>query len=53
MGSFIHKKNGSLLGPYLKAWGSFLVLETVLGGLEGLEGLEGIRELEGIRGLRA
>ena len=48
----ISQKNGSLLGPYLKAWGSFLVLETVLGGLEGLEGLEGIRELEGIRGLR-
>ena len=22
----------------LKAWGSFLVLETVIGGLEGLEG---------------
>ena len=25
----ISQKNGSLLGPYLKAWGSFLVLETV------------------------
>ena len=23
------KKNGSLLGPYLKAWGSFLVFETM------------------------
>ena len=26
----ISQKNGSLLGPYLKAWGSLLVLETVL-----------------------
>ena len=25
----ISQKNGSLLGPYLKAWGSSLVLETV------------------------
>ena len=25
----ISQKNGSLLGPYLKAWGSLLVLETV------------------------
>ena len=25
----ISQKNGSLLGPYLKAWGSFLVLEAV------------------------
>ena len=25
----ISPKNGSLLGPYLKAWGSLLVLETV------------------------
>ena len=30
IGSLFHKKNGSLLGPYLKAWGSLLVLETVL-----------------------
>ena len=29
IGSLFHKKNGSLLGPYLKAWGSLLVLETV------------------------
>ena len=28
----ILKKNGSLLGPYLKAWGSLLVLEAVLLG---------------------
>ena len=26
----ISQKNGSLLGPYLKAWGSLLVLEAVL-----------------------
>ena len=26
----ISQKNGSLLGPYLKAWGSLLVLETVV-----------------------
>ena len=26
----ISQKNGSLLGPYLKAWGSLLVLETVM-----------------------
>ena len=26
----ISQKNGSLLSPYLKAWGSLLVLETVL-----------------------
>ena len=26
---FIHAKKGSLLGPYLKAWGSILVLESV------------------------
>ena len=25
----ISQKDGSLLGPYLKAWGSLLVLETV------------------------
>ena len=25
---FIHAKNGSLFGPYLKAWGSILVLES-------------------------
>ena len=29
LGPTFHKKNGSLLGPYLKAWGSLLVLETV------------------------
>ena len=27
--SLFHKKNGSLLGPYLKAWGSLLVWESV------------------------
>ena len=26
----ISQKNGSLLGPYLKAWGSLIVLGTVL-----------------------
>ena len=26
----ISQKNGSLLGPYLKAWGSLLVLGTVI-----------------------
>ena len=34
IGSLFHKKNGSLLGPSLKAWGSLLVLETV--GFAGL-----------------
>ena len=29
IGSLFHKKNGSLLGLYLKAWGSSLVLEAV------------------------
>ena len=28
----ISQKNGSLLGPYLKAWGFFLVLEAVQSG---------------------
>ena len=29
IGSLFHKKNGSLLGPYLKAKGSLIVLGTV------------------------
>ena len=29
IGSLFHKKNGPLLGPYLKAWGSLSVLEAV------------------------
>ena len=33
----ISQKNGSLLGPDLKAWGSLLVLETV-GGSRGSRG---------------
>ena len=32
IGSFFSQRNGSLLGPYLKPWGSLLVLETVLMG---------------------
>ena len=30
LGVLISPKSGSLLGPYLKAWGSFLVFEAVL-----------------------
>ena len=31
IGPLFHKKNWSLLGPYLEAWGSLLVLEAVRG----------------------
>ena len=34
IGSLFHKKNGSLLGPYLKAKGSLIVLGTVRKGLK-------------------
>ena len=32
-GYLVSKKVGSLLGPYLEAWGSLLILETVVYGL--------------------